>query len=407
MVNGQQTTPRSLRSYGDRSTANEEASERTGAFFEADGARLAAEAAEAANPTNFQGQTREELVAAADEFIEHSKFGEYGGEFGRPFSRQFKKAVRAQFGAYDGATFDAVDASEASSWRIGIRIRFYTYLLFVLAGAFYFGATAAVLGHEKTGAAARGGLLALPAAFGAVVLALAKNISLAVATVVGMDMNDGPISPIGYGAGVVLFFAAMYGLRSLIRNVMIDALEKNVSKLASAVIKGVTNLNTQIQNAVKASYDRGDAGTDWPRVSGEWVKIALWIDQRYEYVDRYVSLAAWRVENAFSMISFLFRSLNIATAVFFITSALSLVARAPTEAMTASRLAFSGVVSVIYFIFAVFIWSFFNLRKDSFWKEKFSENFGDFDKDRVHIFDDIRRIVERDKRDKVQAEIGR
>ncbi len=378
------------------------------AFLGADAAHLAAEAQEAASPANFEGQSREELVAAADEFIKGATFGEYGGAFGRPFSRQFKKAVRDQFGAYDAAIFDAVDASERDSWSIAVRLRTYTFIPFILAGAYFFGATAAFLGHGTDAAETLGGgALAIPAGLGAFVYTLVAVVAAAALGVVGVDMPGETLGALGYVSGVALFFAAMYGARTLIRNVTINTLEKNVAKLASAVIKGVTNLNTQITNAIKASFDRGDAGTDWPRVSGEWVKIALWIDQRYEYVDRYVSLAAWRVENAFNTISLIFRTLNIAIAAIFIYSALSLIAKGETPEETPFNLAAAGLVMFGYFIFAAFVWSFFNSRKDSFWHERFTENFGDFDKDRVHIFDDVRQIVERDKRDKVKAEIGR
>lgn len=321
------------------------------------------------------------LVEKVDSYIEHSTFGDYG-TFIRPFSRKFKQSLRTTF-PEDREIYDRVDENERNSLLDAFRLRFSTFLIY-FTNSFLFAALTCLLliGIDDP----------MPGVAGTII-GWAQMLSARLG--VQSDITAGE-----YFVFLVSTLFVAWFLRHLIRQFFISKIREGVASMAAFVIGRLNGLNAAVTNALDKSDSDRQPRSEWPRKAADWIRVALWYEERYEEVDRYISATAWRVENAFRRIETFFRTLNFSVSIFvlfIVWTAMEVSGSRPVPVLIAIG---------IYVVYSLVAWSFgVTLGSsrlsatvgNSLWRDVFVEKFSDFDKDKRHVFDRIADRVSNDK----------
>ena len=331
----------------------------------------------------FEETQLEQLVKKVDAYIEQSKFGDYG-KFFRPFSRKFKSSLRTKF-EDDIEIYDRVDANEHDSVGSAWFMRLTTFVLFAFNSAFFVVISCLVLGVSGSELGGRTGA----------VLLFVEQIGF-------IPQSEPSFGLSSYLSLLIAVFLFSYLLRHLFREFFLSRIREGVASLAAFVIGRLNGLNAAVTNALDNSDSDRQPRADWPRKAADWIRVALWYEERYEEVDRYISATAWRVENTFRYIETTFRLVNVAVSIFVL---LIIWDAANAAAPDISRLPI-WIGAAVYLVFSIGAWSFglkLGTRQyavstgDSLWGDVFGEKFSDFDKEKRHVFNRIAGRVSNDK----------
>ena len=279
-------------------------------LFEGDGAEAdealsaAAEDAESA-VDEATGDELDGYVEKADAYIEATRgTGEFG-KFTAPFSRQFKTTLKTYF-PEDDLSFDAIDIAEKVTNLTAIKMRFNTYIFYLIFSLLYFSLSVSLI---PLSGVALGPMVSN--VVGAVLGALAS-----VDEVMGGFgfLGDGRIAPFSYFPVLIIIFFVLLWVRFQIRDYFFNKIENNVSTMALRVSSELSAIGQLVTNALESVDQDRTPEDEWPERAGKWTKVALWGEERYQNIDRYLAATSWRVEDRFHWISYFFMSLNAVTA---------------------------------------------------------------------------------------------
>ncbi|MGF1545103.1 MAG: hypothetical protein ACFB00_11475 [Parvularculaceae bacterium] len=86
------------------------------------------------------------------------------------------------------------------------------------------------------------------------------------------------------------------------RWIMVDKIRQGATRNANTVFRYLSRINNSMDKAIEQSSQDQMYRSGWPERSADWIKIAQWHAKRFEYVDRYVTATAWRIEDRISMV---------------------------------------------------------------------------------------------------------
>ena len=324
----------------------------------------------------------EGLLREVDEHFAKARFGSYSGYY-PPFTNQYKREIRKLF-PKDEPIFHVIDVNEGGTILRAILLRALTLFAFVCFCLGYFYVLSSFRGAEWT------------ETFGAVP--------------VGQSLKGGWASTV-----VTLFMIAIatWVLRLFIRYVMVDKIAQGATRTANGVFRYLSRINNSLDQAIDHSAQDRMFKSDWPQRSADWIKIAQWHARRYEYIDRYVTAVAWRIEDRFSVVE------AVALGVKY---GLVLLAAFVTMGWFGEDWAFGSVqhvrpgdlVLLALYLIAVFAlwgltlpfsWLVSNISLDrlkgaesnNLWVKKFLESVEGFDHERDHIIQKVASVVSSDK----------
>ena len=370
-------------------------------LFEGDGAEAdealsaAAEDAESA-VDEATGDELDGYVEKADAYIEATRgTGEFG-KFTAPFSRQFKTTLKTYF-PEDDLSFDAIDIAEEVTNLTAIKMRFNTYIFYLIFSLLYFSLSVSLI---PLSGVALGPMVSN--VVGAVLGALA-SVDEAMG---GFGfLGDGRIAPFSYFPVLIIIFFVLLWVRFQIRDYFFNKIENNVSTMALRVSSELSAIGQLVTNALESVDQDRTPEDEWPERAGKWTKVALWGEERYQNIDRYLAATSWRVEDRFHWISYFFMSLNAVTA-------LASIGGVTAVAFVASD-AGGGVMpwislaagAVIYFFLVIFVWTIGLDRGNNFWRTELSKRFSEAERGRVHMFNRIGNKMRTDKNEILRRRI--
>ena len=256
----------------------------------------AAEDAESAEDESAADELDGYVEKADAYIIATSETGEFG-QFTTPFSWQFKSSLRVYF-PNDDVSFDAIDFAERVTNTTAIKMRFYTYLFYFVFSLWYVCLSVSLIPLSG---------VSLDPLISKVVGAVLGALASADEAMGGFGFRgDGRIAPFSYfPALVVVFFVALL-IRSQIRDYFFNKIENNVSTMALRVSSELSAIGQLVTNALESVDQDRTPEDEWPERAGKWTKVALWGEERYQNIDRYLSATSWRVEDRFHWISIFF-----------------------------------------------------------------------------------------------------
>jgi hypothetical protein len=299
----------------------------------------------------------EEMLRSADELIAKSRLGVYG-TFLSPFTYQFKTSIRLSYPT-EKSTFDEVDKNQRKAIRDALKMRWFTFSVFVL--------------------------------WSIIVLPLPGLVGSAVGSSAFVE------TPIGL-ATCVGAFALVSGLawiaRYLFRERYIRVIKSDATHFANYFFKALSGIHDRAINAVRASTEDLMMTPSWPERSAGWIKIALWHSKRYENLDRYVTAASWKVESRYRQIEqhFVFAKYAVAlmlTAVCFVS--LQAISGFFCKLYVCSAM-------LMYLVGLYYFWGLRRRKSNAIWGETFLSSVIGFDEQKEHIHDQIAQVVAADKK---------
>ena len=355
----------------------------------------AAEDAESAEDESAADELDGYVEKADAYIIATSETGEFG-QFTTPFSWQFKSSLRVYF-PNDDVSFDAIDFAERVTNTTAIKMRFYTYLFYFVFSLWYVCLSVSLIPLSG---------VSLDPLISKVVGAVLGALASVDEAMDGFGfLSDGRIAPFSYfPALVVVFFIALL-IRSQIRDYFFNKIENNVSTMALRVSSELSAIGQLVTNALESVDQDRTPEDEWPERAGKWTKVALWGEERYQNIDRYLSATSWRVEDRFHWISIFFFALNAITSFLCVAGVFAI-------AFVASQ-AGGGVMpwislaagAVIYFFLVIFVWTIGLDRGNNFWRTELSKRFSEAERGRVHMFNRIGNKMRTDKNEILRRRI--
>ncbi|WP_375202196.1 hypothetical protein [Hyphococcus sp.] len=328
------------------------------------------------------------LLTEVDSHFNRARFGQYSG-YKPPFTRQYKAEIKRLF-PKDGPVFDHLNVNEAATIRRAIAMRSITLVTF-----FYF-----AFGFINVISQYRGGKFEMT--FGAIASSPVLYFR---------NIEAGSVQ--GAVVALLMYFAIAFAVRTLTRYILVDKIGQGATRAANVTFRYLSAINNSLDKAIDNSSVDEMYRSQWPQRSSDWIKIAQWHAKRYEYIDRYVTAVAWRIEDRFSWIEVLALGVKYGVLVFLALSVFNLTgadwlpdAGAPPGGGDAALTAiFAGLVFVCWGLALPLLWLWSSLLPDfisgaasnNLWVKKFLESVEGFDSARDHIIQKIASVVSADK----------
>ncbi len=348
-------------------------------------------------PENVKGGTPlDDYVEKANAYIEATGgTGEFG-EFTTPFSRQFKTSLRTYF-PDDKVSFDAIDTAESMTNKTAIKMRRNTYYFYLLFSLFYVFLSV--------------GLIPLSGGSDNLLFSSAISvISTALATVenvfggIGFD-EGGRLAPLGYFLVLAVFFVPAFWARVQVRDFFFNKIENSVSTMALRVSSELSAINQLVTNALESVDQDRTPEDEWPERAGKWTKVALWGEERYQNIDRYLTATSWRVEDRFHWFTYGFFLLNAITAALCVGGVFAFAPNLSGGGVAPTPWASLVVGAVIYLILVIGVWTIGFDRGNNFWRNELLKRFSESERGRVHMFDRIGNKMRTDKNEILRRRI--
>lgn len=309
-------------------------------------------------------------LAAATAYMRRTKFGEVSRRL-LPFSRQLRDEIRSTF-PIDADVFDVVDEN-----YLGVRLR--TWLAFIVT---------------------TGVLTLILAVYAWLVGAMwVAPISEALSDVVpfagaASALGEGAISRVVnfLGASIVLF-ALGVAVRQMSRYFLFTRIENQSEKLGNTITSKYDDIVARVHHVCSKALKARIAGGDWPRRAHDWTLIAQWNTKRAEYIDRYFTTIAWKLELFFERIELFF----IAVRVLLIVGAFALLLRFGVDRIGWDQVGQLWPLIPAFLIFQAYFWIgwvWLNRQPNDIWRKISAMQVQKSEQAKEHQFEEVAELVE-------------
>jgi hypothetical protein len=294
---------------------------------------------------------RQAELECAEDFIKNSQFGAVGQKIS-PFSKQVK-AESARYFPIDVQVYELADGLQKSAITRVIYMRVVTLALFGLFAAYV------VLRIASIGTAAP-----LPAFF--------------IDRLSWLPPMFRPAFDI-FVAGIVLILA-----RRAVRWVAVLRIETSIPDVRNRLKGHHQELVFECQR-VAHDINIIERTTTWPERAGKSAKVALWYAMRADYLDRYCTIALWKVQTFFEHAEYGFILAKVLVVGVMVWALLW-----GTRAWSACALVRGGRIEaslalLVFFVVGGYGWLFANRKRNDFIGLAF--NAGNSSSARTHYFD--------------------